>query len=50
MGYDIAGDEPTLEEIQQDPIFRHLRLYDGLPTTDWPELMEDICEPLRHAA
>lgn len=38
MIYENAGIEPPLEELLQDPIFRHLRRYDGLPTGEWPEL------------
>lgn len=36
--YGIAGIEPPLEEVLIDPIIRHLRRYDALPTDAWPEL------------
>lgn len=48
--YDIAGVEPSLDEIVQDPIFRHLRYYDGLPTSEWPELEGLTHEHYRRAA
>jgi hypothetical protein len=50
MIYDIAGVEPTLDEIVQDPIFRHLRHYDGLPPSEWPELEALTSEHHRRAA
>jgi hypothetical protein len=49
MLYDKAGVEPPMEDILYDPIFRHLRQYDGLPVAEWPEL--EWWEPdFRHAA
>ena len=38
--YAIAGDEPRLDDVMQDPIVRHLRHYDGLSPDEWPELAE----------
>ena len=50
MIYDIAGIEPPLEDVMKDPIFRHLRRYDGLPTSEWPEIAEPELPDFRLAA